>query len=201
MILSLVRHAATAADPARDPADWPLSDSGRAEARRLAFRPSWRNATRLVSSAEPKAVETARCIVASSGVVLETCSGLNEVKRSSFRDDYISRVEEFFQFPAKSGDDWETAKDALARVRAVITSLGNDFAGGHAVLVGHGMLWALARAWLLGQERVDPKERRAILMPDVSLWELAASGTTLISDFAGIEAWANGSNGRRSPCA
>ena len=201
MILSLVRHADTVVDPACDPADWPLSDRGRSDAQRLALQQRWRNVTRLVSSAETKAVQTARPIVASAGVVLGTCPAINEAKRPSFKSDYVRRVEEFFRVPGNSCDDWETAEAALSRVRAVIASLENDFSGGHVALVGHGMLWALARAWLLGKDKVDPSEWRAILMPDVSVWEIGPSGTMLVSDFEGVEAFVNGSNERQFPCA
>ena len=202
MILSLVRHAETVVDPARDPADWPLSDSGRADAVRLAVQPCWRNISRLMSSVEPKAVQTARCISAASGVALETCPALNEVKRPTFRKDYIHRVEEFFRFPDTSCDDWETAEDALARVRSVIQCLDSEFAEGHVVLVGHGLMWALARAWLMGQDKVDPGEWRAMLMPDVSVWEIGPSGASLISDFEGMEAHRDDVVvERKTPCA
>ena len=201
MILSLVRHAETVVDPARDPAQWPMSDKGRRDARRLALESRWKKVARLVSSSEPKAVQTARPIAESAGVVLETCPGLDEVKRPTFRNDYVHRVQEFSRLRAKSGDDWETADEALARVQAVIRSLDNDSGEGHVVLVGHGVLWALARAWLLGQDKVDLREWRAVLMPGVSVWNLTPTGTMLLSDFEGISADTNGIIGGQSPCA
>ena len=186
MILALVRHAETVVDPARDPASWPLSPKGLADARELALHPRWKAVTRLASSTEPKAVSTAQFIAEATGITLETSPCLNEVERPSFQADYPARVARFFQCPEERCDDWETAAHALSRVQKFINNLDKSTSGEHIALVGHGMLWTLARAWLLGKEKADPKEWGAILTPDVSTWEIVPSGVTLVADFTGI---------------
>ena len=187
MILSLIRHSETIVDPNRDPASWPLSGHGLAAARELAAESRWKTLSRLISSTEEKAISTAECLAAAAGVTLEMLSNLHEVYRPSFKEDYETRVARFFHSLNDSGDDgWETASQALNRARAFIEPLSRDPAEGHIALVGHGMLWELARAWLLGNNAVDPMEWKAMLMPDVSTWSVSPSGAVLISDFQGI---------------
>ena len=186
MILSLIRHSETVVNPNQDPASWPLSERGLAAARELAAESRWKTLSRLVSSTEQKAISTGECLAAASGVTLEMSPSLDEVYRPSFIEDYDTRVARFFHHPNDSGDGWETANRALNRARAFIEPLSREPAEGHIALVGHGMLWALARAWLLGNKTVDPTEWKAILMPDVNTWSVSPSGVVLVADFQGI---------------
>ena len=191
MILSLIRHSETVVDPNQDPASWPLSERGLAAARELAAESRWKTLSRLVSSTEQKAISTGECLAAAAGVTPEMSPSLDEVYRPSFIEDYDTRVARFFHHPNDSGDDWETANRALNRARAFIEPLireplSREPAEGHIALVGHGMLWALARAWLLGHKTVDPTEWKAILMPDVSTWSVSPAGVVLVADFQGI---------------
>ena len=206
MILSLIRHSETVVDPNQDPASWPLSERGLAAARELAAESRWKTLSRLVSSTEQKAISTGECLAAAAGVTPEMSPSLDEVYRPSFIEDYDTRVARFFHHPNDSGDDWETANQALNRARAFIEPLSREPlsreplsreplsreplsrepAEGHIALVGHGMLWALARAWLLGNKTVDPTEWKAILMPDVNTWSVSPAGVVLVADFQGI---------------
>ena len=186
MILSLVRHSEVVVNSNENPAAWRLSERGLAKAKELARQPRWKTLTRLISSAEQKAVSTGECLAENTGVALEISPDINEVERPSFREDYEDRATRFFDRRNDSDDGWETAAHALGRVQGLIDSLGRDPAGGHVALVGHGMLWALARAWLGGKTHVDPGEWKAISMPDVGTWSITPAGVVLISDFSGI---------------
>ena len=120
MILSLIRHSETVVDPNQDPASWPLSERGLAAARELAAESRWKTLSRLVSSTEQKAISTGECLAAAAGVTPEMSPSLDEVYRPSFIEDYDTRVARFFHHPNDSGDDWETANQALNRARAFI---------------------------------------------------------------------------------
>ena len=188
MILSLIRHSEVVVDPSVNPQSWNLSTRGLAAAKELALQSRWKNLDRLVSSTEQKAVSTGECLATTSGVKLEISPNLDEIKRPSFQRDYINTVAKVFDLENNSIDGWETAAHALGRVKSFISSLGLNPQENHVALVGHGILWALLRAWLLGESHVDVSDWRAILMPDVSTWSITSSGVVLVSDFSGINA-------------
>ena len=83
--------------------------------------------------------------------------------------------------------DWESITEAQGRVQRFVASLARDATHEHVALVGHGLLWALARSWLLGQTRPNVEEWKAIAMPDFSSWNITDSGVVLTSEFQGIK--------------
>ena len=140
---------------------------------------------RQTPSSELKAIETAGCIAKATGLPVGISSEIDEVRRPAFMPDYEHLVKTFFdgQVPV----DWESMTEAQERVQKFITSLIRDTTDEHVALVGHGLLWALARSCFLGQAHPNVKEWKAIAMPDFSSWNITDSGVVLTSEFQGIQ--------------
>ena len=185
LLLYLVRHSPVVVEPHKSPAHWRLSDAGLAKAKELALRPQWESLTRLIASSELKAIETAVCIANTTGLPIGISPEIDEVHRPAFVPDYEQLVRQFFngQVPV----DWESITGAQGRVQRFVASLARDATHEHVAVVGHGLLWALARSWLLGQTRPNVEEWKAIAMPDFSSWNITDSGVVLTSEFQGIK--------------
>ena len=80
-MLLLVKHAAPAIDPAKPAATWPLSEAGRLACADLASFLLPLDIEHIVSSDEPKAMETARLVAMRLGVESSAVAGLCEQRR------------------------------------------------------------------------------------------------------------------------
>ena len=78
-------HPQVLIDPNVPVPKWGLSVVGRQRAEFLGQQPWVRRFTRLISSDETKAIETARCIALVTGVAVEIVHGLHENDRSAPR--------------------------------------------------------------------------------------------------------------------
>lgn len=137
--------------PARD---WTLSQEGRARARRLAellisFKPDV-----IISSAEPKARETAKIIAEAHQCELEVIEGLHEHDRSNVpylaADEFQASVNQFFQKPDQHVFGKETADQAHARFAKAVNSVLGAHTGKSVAIVAHGTVIALFVSRLLG---------------------------------------------------
>ena len=131
---------------------WGLSDDGRARATLLCNRPWWATTTRLVSSDETKALETAAIVAAHTGLTIEVRARLHENDRSATGfvppDRFEQLADEFFASPDRSVDGWESALHAQRRVVDGTADLLADGDGDVAVC-GHGAVGTLLLCHLL----------------------------------------------------
>ena len=132
---------------------WGLTDVGRVRAAAICGQPWLAGVTRLVCSAETKALETAAIVAARSGLRIEVREQLGENDRSSTGFQPPDRFEEladaFFARPSESVAGWETAADAQRRmVDAVADLIVNG--DGDVLVVGHGATGALLLCHLAG---------------------------------------------------
>jgi broad specificity phosphatase PhoE len=108
----LVRHAMPEVVPGVPPHDWELGPDGRAAARELARR---LQPGRVVSSDEPKALQTAEEIARGSEIVVD--ARWREVARpTGWEPGYRDRARRYVGGEALAG--WEPHADAIARVRS-----------------------------------------------------------------------------------
>lgn len=136
-------HPQVKIDPAVPVPDWGLSDIGAARARAAIGAPWLRNVSRIVSSAECKAVETAEIIATPRGLTVEVRERTHENDRSATGflppPEFEQVANEFFARPLESVRGWERAADAQARivseVEAAIAAHHDD---GDILFVGHG---------------------------------------------------------------
>lgn len=132
---------------------WGLNDQGRLRAEIFACQPWLRQTTRLVSSGETKALETAAIVAAATGLLVEVRTNLHENDRSSTRfvppSEFEQLADAFFAQPDISIQGWETATSAQARVKSVTADLLED-SDGDILVVAHGAVGTLLLCSLLG---------------------------------------------------
>lgn len=132
---------------------WGLTDQGRQRVAAVSTQPWLSSVTRLVSSDETKALETAAIIAGTTGLRIEVREDLHENDRSATGFVPPSRFEQladaFFAEPDVSVEGWETSRDAQARVVQATADLLRS-AGGDVVVSGHGGVGTLLLCHLLG---------------------------------------------------
>ncbi len=153
--LILIKHALPQIDPMTSANTWPLCKSGRANCSRLADALARWSPRLLISSSEPKAMETARITAERLAVPWTTAPGLHEHDRSSepyFADEAVfqAKVAAFFAEPEKRVFGAETAHEALTRfAHALDEALANTPERSVAV-VAHGTVISLYAAHRYG---------------------------------------------------
>lgn len=145
-----ITHPQVQIDPAVPVPDWGLSAVGRARAAACAERPWVRQLSRIVSSRERKAVETAEILGNAAGVDVEAHEALHENDRSATGflapADFERAADWFFAHPQDSYRGWERAVDAQARiVSAVDGLLATHDATKPIAFVGHGAVGTLLK--------------------------------------------------------
>lgn len=135
---------------------WGLSERGE-ERTRLAARSPWvSQLTRILSSDETKALETAAILAAAGGLDVEVLEHSGENDRSATGFLPPERFEEaadwFFAHPHESFHGWERAIDAQARiVKAVEGVLETHDPNRPIAFVGHGGVGTLLKCHLAGR--------------------------------------------------
>jgi broad specificity phosphatase PhoE len=152
-----VRHAAVERRLDVPAAEWELSAEGREAARALAARLA--PVPRVLSSPEPKALDTARPLAAESGVELEVDERLREVARATNLPTYDEHRQAVRRYLAGDVvDGWEAAADARRRFAAAVEGVDA------AAVVTHATVLAL----FLGY---DAERWERIALPDVVEWQ------------------------------
>jgi broad specificity phosphatase PhoE len=145
--LLLIRHAATAISPHEAASSWRLSAAGRAACAPLAACLARYRPAAIVSSLEPKAVETASAVAAALGLASATAPGLHEHDRAgvpvlepgAWRD----RVRDLFARPDELTLGRETARDAAARFAGAVDAVLAAHPAGDVAVVAHGTVISL----------------------------------------------------------
>jgi broad specificity phosphatase PhoE len=150
-----------------------LSPEGEEAARRFAQSLAAPVHSAIYSSAETKAVQTARLVAEEWSVAVRIEADLREVEGRSWassRTEYERIASRYLQGEAVDG--WEERTKAQRRIAAAVQKLMDS--GQDALVVSHGLVLVLCLAWLL---RVDAGTLvsmwRAIRLPDhcVMNWE------------------------------
>jgi broad specificity phosphatase PhoE len=150
--LRFISHPEVAIDAQIAVPQWGLSDIGRARAHALADEPWAASLSRLLSSGETKAVETAEILGNATGLAVEQRTALGENDRSATGflnpTEFEATADSFFAQPEVSVRGWERAVDAQARVVAAIDDLWSN--AGDVAIVAHGGVGTLLLCHLLG---------------------------------------------------
>jgi len=145
--LLLVKHAKPLVDPAKSSELWKLSDEGRQQAKTLAMHLRSHGLALVVSSEEPKAMETAQILADALEIPHESAADLHEHDRRNVphmrSGEFISHVELFFRRPTELLLGKETAQQALARFEQAIQSVSSKHADQNIAIVSHGTVIAL----------------------------------------------------------
>jgi broad specificity phosphatase PhoE len=162
----LVRHAKPVVDTSVPAAEWALSAEGRAAAAELGRQLVLPAASVIVTSTEPKAIETGAALTRSP---VATSVAFCEVTRPFY--DAPGELERHVAewFAGETVDGWEPRSHAVARFARGVAERNHE----HLVVVTHGTVMT---AWLASMELVDDPLGfwRDLRMPDA--WSVERRG-------------------------
>lgn len=149
-MVTLVRyltHPQVQIDPRTPVPSWALSNAGHRRVQDLVLAGWLRGTTKVVTSAERKAIETAQPIAVALGVQIEVREAMHENDRSATGflppHEFECVADQFFAEPSKCVRGWERASDAQARIVREAESVLNRSQHGHVLIVGHGAVGTL----------------------------------------------------------
>ena len=149
----MVTHPEVAVQPHVPVPQWGLSAVGRARLVHLLAQPWAGELTRVVSSTERKALETAHALAGPLGLAVQTDEDLGENDRSATGylppAEFDAVVEEFFARPGESVRGWEPALAAQRRFTAAVARAVSG-ARGDVAVVAHGGVSTLLLCDLVG---------------------------------------------------
>ncbi|PRD44492.1 histidine phosphatase family protein [Phyllobacterium phragmitis] len=145
-----ITHPQIVMDPAIPVPQWGLSQTGRARLEAICDRPWVLSLTRIFSSDEKKALETAEILARGSGCPIEIDAMMGENDRASTGflppPEFEKAADRFFAEPELSFNGWERAVDAQARiVQAVETAIDHSSGNEPVAFVGHGGVGTLLK--------------------------------------------------------
>lgn len=145
-------HPEVAIDPTVSVTDWGLSDIGKARIERLVKQRHFSGISRVISSAETKAIETAEPIAQALDLDVEIRPRMHENDRSAtgylVKDEFEAVADRFFAEPTQSARGWERAVDAQTRIVAEVDDSLSIPPVGNILYVGHGGVGTLLYCWL-----------------------------------------------------
>ena len=159
-------HPQVVVDPARDVRDWGLNATGHARVAQLAQSSALAGTTRVISSAETKALETALPLAAALGCEVEIRAAMQENDRSA--TGYLQPADfgplrrmRFFAKPADSFRGWETANSARDRIVAEVEASLTGHESGDVLFAGHGAVGTCALVHAVrGRDQPKPRSDR-----------------------------------------
>jgi len=135
-------HPQVQIDPDVPVPEWGLSVPGRVRTEALANAGWLRGTTRIVSSAERKAIETAEILARSLGLTVEVREATHENDRSATGflppEEFEAVATQFFSEPETSVRGWERAVDAQRRIVEEVEAVMKQPTEGDTLFVGHG---------------------------------------------------------------
>jgi len=155
--LVFIRHSAPAKDPTRPARTWTLSTEGQARCVVLAEQLAPYSLTHLLTSDEPKAIETGTLMAERLGCPWAIGNGLHEHRRDSIgwlsAIDFELAATRFFTHPTELVFGEETAEQVYARFSQAITSALQTYPTQTLGIVTHGTALTL---FLARQAQFDP---------------------------------------------
>ncbi len=154
--LILVKHSLPAIVPELPAHRWHLSEEGRRRCAVLADHLAVYQPAVIVSSHEPKAVETAHAVAQRLRLSVQSVAGLQEHDRNNVpwlsAEHFEAAMEEFFRQPDRLVMGNETADQAHGRFAAAVMGLVSQHPAHNLVIVAHGTVITLFVARVLGWE-------------------------------------------------
>ena len=154
--LILVKHALPEIIPTLPANQWHLSEVGRAQCALLADQLATYAPAALVSSSEPKALETAHLVAQKMHTSVQIVDGLHEHDRSNTPwlgpEEFDRAVAAFFHRPAELVLGCETAQQASERFAKTMAEVTSRYAEQNVVVFTHGTVLSLYVARATGME-------------------------------------------------
>ena len=157
--LILVKHALPDIVAGVRASEWHLSDEGRCRCLPLAERLAAYEPTVIVTSEEPKAVETGQIIAERLDLPCTTAPGLHEHERPTVgflgtHEQFVAQAVRLFEHPGEMVFGSETADQAHGRFSAAVAAVLEQHPGGIPVIVAHGTVITLLLARANGLDPV-----------------------------------------------
>ena len=145
--LVLVKHATPVIEPYAPSSTWRLSEEGRRQSIDLAERLQDYALERVVTSEEPKAIETAEVVAEYLGLPWAVAPGLHEHDRTGAafgtREEFESAARDFFDNPQTLVWGNETAEQARTRFASGVHAALAQHPGSNVAVVAHGTVITL----------------------------------------------------------
>ena len=145
--LILVKHALPEIVPALPANYWHLSEDGRSQGVLLADQLATYGPAVLVSSSEPKALETAHLVAQRMHTSVQIVDGLHEHDRSNTPwlgpEEFDRAVAAFFHHPAELVLGCETAQQASERFARTMAEVTSRYAEQNVAVSTHGTVLSL----------------------------------------------------------
>lgn len=171
--ITYVRHAMAVQADGVHPTAWRLDGGGRADAARLAARLEVAPAIGcLMSSTEPKALETAEAIAEQWGAMLVPDDRLREAVRPWIGPGYRAVVHRYLRGDLPEG--WEPHEEVEVRVAACVADAAVAAGEQPVVVVSHGLALALHLGDRLGRDFDRETFWSSLAFPDA--WALDEAG-------------------------
>jgi broad specificity phosphatase PhoE len=152
--LILVKHSEPAIVEGVPAREWKLSEAGRIRASRLAELLAEYSPQVIVSSFEPKAVETANIIAGDLDLSLHLMENLHEHARDKVpflsRSEFDKGISQFFEHLQELVFGNETAVQAQARFQQAVEQVLREYQYEIVVIVAHGTVISLFVSHLTG---------------------------------------------------
>jgi broad specificity phosphatase PhoE len=153
-IVRYLSHPQVHLDPSIPVPQWGLSEVGRGRVAALLSAGWLIGTTCIVSSAETKAVETAKPIAAALGLAIVVRPAMHENDRSATGflppGEFEATANEFFAKPTESVRGWEPAIDAQTRIIGEVNKAMATHGTGDLLFVGHGGVGTLLLCHMAG---------------------------------------------------
>lgn len=155
--LILVRHSLPVISSKKPANQWQLSEEGRRRCERLAELLAPHHPRAIVTSTEPKAIETGQIVGRRLSIRVETAPDLHEHERPGTDLDTVERfrakVARLLQHPGEQVFGAETGDEARQRFSAAVDHVMRQHPDGSMVVVSHGTVMTLFVAQAAG---IDP---------------------------------------------
>jgi broad specificity phosphatase PhoE len=180
--LILVKHSLPEIDPTRPANQWHLSEAGRLRCAALAERLAEYQIAVVVSSREPKAIETAHIVAARLNLPFETAPDLHEHDRSNMphlnAEQFRKAAARLFDEPDRVVFGAESAVEAQRRFARAVSRVEAQRAGHNVAIISHGTVISL---FVARHNTLDARELWhklglpsfiALSLPDMQLMEI-----------------------------
>jgi broad specificity phosphatase PhoE len=177
--LLLVKHSLPEVLPTIPASQWKLSPAGRVRCEALAERLASYAPDIVISSLEPKAVETAQLVARQMDKLCRAVEGLHEHDRTGVqfmgREEFESTVRKFFEHPDQLVMGTETANQARERFSKALISIAAEYPDKNLMVVSHGTVITLFVERIAGLEpfsfwkRLDLPSFLVFSLPDHKL--------------------------------
>jgi broad specificity phosphatase PhoE len=145
--LILVKHSLPEIIPSLPANQWSLSEAGRARCKPLTERVQLYAPDIVISSLEPKAVQTGQILASEINKPFHSVEGLHEHDRTGqeylSKEQFEARVFEFFKRPNMLVMGRETAAQAGERFSRALASVEMDHPNRNVLVVSHGTVITL----------------------------------------------------------